>query len=73
MANSSDSDQLASSETGLDLHCLQRQGISGFSRTRVNRTYQENESGWLDDILRATDTLSKETTVFTSLLKRGPL
>ena len=22
--------------TDLDLHCLQRQGISGFSRTRVN-------------------------------------
>ena len=28
MANSADPD--------LDLHCLQRQGISGFSRTRVN-------------------------------------
>ena len=24
--------------TGLDLHCLQRQGISGFSRTRVKKT-----------------------------------
>ena len=23
--------------TDLDLHCLQRQGISGFSRTRVNK------------------------------------
>ena len=34
MANSADPDQLASSD--LDLHCLQRQGISGFSRTRVN-------------------------------------
>ena len=33
MANSADPDQLASSEA--DLHCLQRQGISGFSRTRV--------------------------------------
>ena len=32
MANSADPDQLASS----DLHCLQKQGISGFSRTRVN-------------------------------------
>ena len=32
MANSADPDQLASEE---DLHCLQRQGISGFSRTRV--------------------------------------
>ena len=36
MANNADPDQLASSEpTDLDLHCLQRQGISGFSRTRV--------------------------------------
>ena len=36
MANSVDSDQLASLEpTDLDLHCLQKQGISGFSRTRV--------------------------------------
>ena len=33
----SDSDQLASQKSSdLDLHCLQRQGISGFSRTRVN-------------------------------------
>ena len=37
MTNSVDPDQLASSEpTDLDLHCLQEQGISGFSRTRVN-------------------------------------
>ena len=36
MANSADPDQLASSEaTDLDLHCLQMQGISGFSRLRV--------------------------------------
>ena len=35
MANSADPDQLASS-TDLDLHCLQMQGVSGFSRTRVN-------------------------------------
>ena len=35
MANSADPDQLASS----DLHCLQRQGISGFSRTRVNSQF----------------------------------
>ena len=36
MANSADPDQLASKKpTDLDLHCLQRQGISGFSRTRV--------------------------------------
>ena len=32
MTNSVDPDQLASD---LDLHCLQRQDISGFSRTRV--------------------------------------
>ena len=32
MANSADPDQLP---TDLDLHSLQRQGISGFSRTRV--------------------------------------
>ena len=32
MANSADPDQLA---TDLDLHCLQRQGIYWFSRTRV--------------------------------------
>ena len=31
MANSADPDQLASSE---DLHCLQKQDISEFSRTR---------------------------------------
>ena len=39
MANSEDPNQLASLEakpTDLDLHCLQRQGISRFSRTRVN-------------------------------------
>ena len=36
MANSADSDQLA---TDLDLHCLQRQGIFGFSRTRVKKTF----------------------------------
>ena len=35
MTNSADPDQLAS----LDLHCLQRQGISGFSRTRVKSIY----------------------------------
>ena len=34
MANSADPDQLASSEADLDLHCLQMQGISRFSRTR---------------------------------------
>ena len=33
MTNIADPDQLP---TDLDLHCLQRQGISRFSRTRVN-------------------------------------
>ena len=33
MANIAKPDQLASD---VDLHCLQKQGISGFSRTRVN-------------------------------------
>ena len=42
MANSADPDQLASQKpTDLDLHCLQKQGISGFSRTRVNKTLLE--------------------------------
>ena len=37
MANSVYPDQLASeANSDPDLHCLQRQGISGFSRTRVN-------------------------------------
>ena len=36
MANSVHPDQLASKKpTDLDLHCLQRQGIAGFSRARV--------------------------------------
>ena len=35
MTYSADPDQLASSETDLDLYYLKRQGISGFSRTRV--------------------------------------
>ena len=39
MANSADPDQLASSD--LDLYCLQRQGISGFSMTRVNEVLIE--------------------------------
>ena len=43
MTNSADPDQLASKPTDLDLHCLQRQGISGFSRTRVK---YESELGW---------------------------
>ena len=36
MANSADPDQLASD---LYLHCLQRQDISGFSRTRVKNIW----------------------------------
>ena len=44
MANSADPDQLVCQiqiswllkPTDLDLHCLRRQGISGFSRTRLN-------------------------------------
>ena len=37
MANSADPDQLASLEPSyLNLHCLQSQGMSGFSRARVN-------------------------------------
>ena len=37
MANSADPDQLAFQKpTDLDLHCLQRQDISGFSRTRAD-------------------------------------
>ena len=35
MANSADPD--LKKPTDLDLHCLQRQGKSGFSRTRVKR------------------------------------
>ena len=43
MANSADPDQLASQKpTDLDLHCLQRQGISRFSRTRVNSSQKHN-------------------------------
>ena len=40
MTNSADPDQLASKPTDLDLHCLQMQGISGLSRTRVNFKYK---------------------------------
>ena len=38
MTNSADPDQLASLKkpTDLDLLCLQRKGMSGFSRTKVN-------------------------------------
>ena len=43
MTNSVVPDQLASSEaTDLDLYCLQRQGISRFSRTRVYNVVEGN-------------------------------
>ena len=32
--------------TGLDLHCLQRQGISGFSRTRVKKRMVRSKGIW---------------------------
>ena len=40
IANSADPDQLASA----DLHCLQRQGISEFSRKRVNSDKQAKQT-----------------------------
>ena len=44
MANSADPDQLASQKpSDLDLHCLQRQVISRFSRTKVNAECQVKE------------------------------
>ena len=43
MANIADLDRLVSSEpTDLDLHCLQRQGKAGFSRTRVKTLVPEH-------------------------------
>ena len=44
MANSADPDQ---KPTDLDLHCLQKQGISGFSRTRVISTLWWNKDDGL--------------------------
>ena len=39
MANSADPDQLAFKKpTDLDLHYLHRQGVSGFSNTRANKS-----------------------------------
>ena len=47
-----DPDQLASSDaTDLDLHCLQGQGISGISRTRV-KTCQAKAFYFNEDILQ---------------------
>ena len=48
MANSVDPDQLAWKPTDLDLYCLQMQGISRFSRTRVKATVKEfTEAGYI--------------------------
>ena len=45
MANSADPDKLALQKpTDLDLHRLQRQGISGFSRTRVKGNNSEEQT-----------------------------
>ena len=41
MANSADQDQ---KPTDLDLHSLQRQGMSGFSRTRVKYVKHQHEN-----------------------------
>ena len=41
----------------LDLHCLQRQGISGFSRTRVN-SLNIYANGFLGNILAAATTVN---------------
>ena len=41
MANGADPDQLVSS-IDLHVHCLQRKGISGFSRTRVKSTSRKH-------------------------------
>ena len=52
MPSSADPNQLASEEpTDLDLHCLQRQGISGFSRTRENNRVVLLSSGHNSGIL----------------------
>ena len=65
MTNSADPDQLASSEanwsrsTLLDVHCLQRQGISRFSKTRVNNFYL---SVWSDMLHRYGVTLISKIT-----------
>ena len=54
MTNSAYSDQLASSKpTDLDLHCLLRQGISGFSRSwsiSVVRIYKEKYLNGVGDV-----------------------
>ena len=52
MVNSADPDQLAK-PTDLDLHCLQRQDISGFSRTRINVQEMDCRYQRLDNFLSA--------------------
>ena len=42
MGNSADPDHMAQKPTDLDLHCLQRQGISWFSRTMVKSAHMHS-------------------------------
>ena len=54
MTNSTDPDQLASSKpTDLDLHCLQSQDLSGFSRTRVKGICNDNLNHFLHFAIKA--------------------
>ena len=46
MANSADLDP-DQKATDRDLHCLQKQGVSGFSRTRVKLFIQKNKHFFL--------------------------
>ena len=48
MTNNADPDQLAMKKPAdLDLHCLQKQGLSGFNRTRVNLLlFYKNKKGY---------------------------
>ena len=49
MTSSADPDQMASEKpTDLDLHCLQRQDIPEFSRTRVKEqeVYRQKKDGY---------------------------
>ena len=49
MANSADQDQ---KPADLDLHCLQRQDISGFRRTRVKIEYRLTKGSDMRIVLR---------------------
>ena len=51
MTNSADPDQLASS-ADLDLHCLQKQDISGFSRFRVNKIMYKAENCYVGNVVK---------------------